>query len=60
MAGFGIALGLLGVGGLVLGSVKLFNATRLSIENIRIEAALIRRRQSPPNAGASEETGRSV
>jgi hypothetical protein len=57
MAGFGIALGLLGVGGLVLGSVKLFNATRMSIENIRIEATLIRRRQSSPNAGASKEAG---
>jgi hypothetical protein len=57
MAGFGIALGLLGVGGLVLGSVKLFNATRMSIENIRTEATLIRRRQSPPNAGAAEEAG---
>lgn len=57
MAGFGVALGLLGVGGLVLGSVKLFNATRMSIENIRIEATLIRRRQSPANAGRSEEVG---
>ncbi len=55
MAGFGIALGLLGVGGLVLGSVKLFNATRMSIENIRIEATLIRRRQSPRDTGASGE-----
>ncbi len=42
MAGFGIALGLVGVGGLVFGSVQLFKATRMSLENIRAEAALIR------------------
>lgn len=57
MAGLGIALGLVGVGGLVFGSVKLFTATRMSLDNIRAEAALIRRRQSPRDAGASESEG---
>ena len=46
MAGLGIALGLTGVGGLVFGSVKLFKATRMSLDNIRAEADLIRKRQS--------------
>lgn len=46
MAGLGIALGTVGVGGLVFGSVKLFGATRMSLDNIRAEAALIRQRQS--------------
>jgi len=41
-AGFGIALGLAGVSALVLGSLKLFKATRMSLDNIRAEAALIR------------------
>lgn len=48
MAGLGIALGLTGVGGLVFGSVKLFKATKTSLDNIRAEADLIRRQKSPP------------
>lgn len=53
MAGFGIALGLVGVGGLLFGSVKLFKATRMSLDNIRAEAALIRRHQSLRSADAA-------
>jgi len=40
-----IALGLVGAGGLVFESVKLFKTTRMSLDNIRAEAALIRWRQ---------------
>ena len=54
MAGFGIVLGLVGVGGLVFGSVRLSKATRMSLDNIRAEAALIRQRQSLRSAGASK------
>lgn len=51
MAGFGIALGLVGVAGLLFGSVKLFRATRMSLDNIRAEAALIRQHQAQRSAG---------
>jgi len=57
MAGLGIALGLVGVGGLVFGSVKLFGATRMSLDNIRAEADLIRQRQAKRSAGASNQAG---
>src|SRR5436190_3306504 len=43
--GAGLMLGFIGVGGLVLGCLNLFRATRLSMMNIREEAALIRTRQ---------------
>jgi len=43
--GAGLALGFVGVAGLVGGSVNLFRATQLSLMNIREEAALIRSRQ---------------
>jgi hypothetical protein len=46
VAGLGIALGFAGVGGLVVGCVNLFRATRLSLLNIRDEAAIIRKRQA--------------
>ncbi len=42
----GLALGFVGVGGLVFGSFNLFRATQLSLINIREEAALIRKRQA--------------
>jgi hypothetical protein len=45
MAEAGLVLFLIGIGGLVSGSASLFQATRLSIGNMRAEAALIRRRQ---------------
>ena len=45
MAWTGIALGLLGVSGLVTGCINLFRATRLSLQNIREEANLVRKRQ---------------
>ena len=57
MAGLGIALGLVGVGGLVYGSFKLFKATRLSLDNIRAEAELIRQHQAKRIAGASKIAG---
>jgi hypothetical protein len=41
---FGLLLGFVGVTGLVGGSVHLFHATRLSLDSIREEAALIRER----------------
>jgi hypothetical protein len=44
LVGFGLVLGFLGVGGLVLGCFKLFRATQLSLINIREEATLIRQR----------------
>lgn len=53
MAGLGIALGMVGVGGLVFGSLKLFRATRRSLDNIRAEGALIHRRQSQRKASGS-------
>jgi hypothetical protein len=46
VAGLGIALGFVGVGGLVVGCVNLFRATRLSLLNIRDEAATILTRKA--------------
>jgi uncharacterized protein DUF2721 len=46
LAGIGVALGLVGVGGLVFGCVSLFHATQLSLLNIRDEAAAVRERQA--------------
>jgi hypothetical protein len=46
VAGLGIALGFVGVGGLVVGCVNLFRATHLSLLNIRDEAATIRTRNA--------------
>ncbi len=43
----GVALGFVGVGGLVMGCGRLFRATQLSLINIRDEAAQIRERQAP-------------
>lgn len=42
----GIALGAVGVGGLIAGSLSLFRATQLALETIREEAAIIRERQA--------------
>jgi hypothetical protein len=42
MAALGLLLGFFGTGGLVLGCANLFQATRLSLVNIRDEAAQIR------------------
>jgi len=47
LVGFGVALGIFGVGGLVTGCGRLFHATQISLLNIHDEAALIRLRQSP-------------
>src|SRR2546427_10488007 len=44
LAGVGLVLGFVGVGSLVFGSASLFQATQLSLLNIRQEAALIRER----------------
>ena len=46
VAGLGIALGFVGVGGLVVGCVNLFRATHLSVLNIHDEAATIRTRKT--------------
>ena len=45
VVGAGLLLGVLGVAGLVGGCVNLLRATKLSLMNIREEAALIRARQ---------------
>lgn len=47
LAGIGLALGFVGVSSVVLGCVRLFRATQLSLQNIREEAELIRERQTP-------------
>jgi hypothetical protein len=47
----GLVLGFVGVGGLVFGSISLLQATRLSLFNIREEAALIRERQAQRKTG---------
>lgn len=44
----GLVLGFVGVSGLVFGCFKLFEATRLSMMNIRIEAEQIRKRHGAP------------
>ena len=46
LAGLGLALGLVGVGGLVTGSLHLLHATRISLVNIREEAQFIRRHEA--------------
>jgi hypothetical protein len=46
IVGFGLVLGFAGVGGLIAGCVNLFQATKLSLFNIREEADAIRARQS--------------
>jgi hypothetical protein len=45
LAGLGIALGFVGIGGLVVGCLNLFRATYLSVLNIHDEAGAIRKRQ---------------
>lgn len=50
LAGLGLLLGFLGVGGIVFGCLHLFQATQLSLINIREEAAVIRERQAARTA----------
>ena len=45
LAGLGLLLGFVGVGGLIFGTANLFQATQLSMASIRQEAGLIRARQ---------------
>ncbi|HEY6070706.1 MAG TPA: hypothetical protein VIU85_04955 [Chthoniobacterales bacterium] len=45
LAGIGVALGFVGIGGLVVGCLNLFRATYLSVLNIRDEAGAIRLRR---------------
>lgn len=52
----GIALGTVGVGGLVYGSMNLLAATRLSLYNLREEAELIRDRQGNKTKRINPET----
>jgi len=54
LAAAGLALGFFGLGGLVYGSVSLFQATRISLVDIREEAAVIRKRHARRQSG---ETG---
>jgi hypothetical protein len=51
LIGIGVALGFIGVGALVAGCGKLFQATQISLINIRDEAAQIRERQAPHRTG---------
>ena len=53
-SGIGVLLGFVGVGGLVFGCWNLFHATRLSLINIREEAALIRIRQEARESAAAQ------
>jgi len=46
LAGLGLVLGFVGVGGLVFGCANLFQATRISLVSLRREADLIRQRQA--------------
>lgn len=46
LAGFGVGLGFVGIGGLVVGCLNLFRATYLSVLNIHDEAGAIRQRQT--------------
>ncbi len=46
LAGAGLIFGLVGVSGLIVGSLKLFQATQLSLANLQEEAALVRQRQA--------------
>lgn len=45
MVGLGLVVGFIGAGGLVWGSAKLLQATRISLQNISEEAELIRSRE---------------
>lgn len=47
----GLAIGFVGAGSLVLASVRLFRATRLSMLNISEEAAMIRQRERQRSGG---------
>lgn len=58
LAGFGIGLGVIGVGGLVFGCVYLFRATQISLLNIREEAAIVRRRVDGERASKSRRDDR--
>lgn len=56
LVGTGLLLGFFGVGGLVLGCWNLLQATRISLVNIREEAALIRRQQEERRKRMSSES----
>jgi hypothetical protein len=51
VGGVGFVLGVIGVSGLVVGCVRLFHATQLSMLNIREEAAVIRERRKSRAVG---------
>ena len=55
IVGTGLFLGFVGVAGLIGGCVHLFQATRLSLANIREEAALIRSRHQQKTSTRSSE-----
>ena len=54
---FGLAAGVMGVGSLILGTIKLFQATRLSLVSIREEASIIRQRQALREKVVTERGG---
>lgn len=53
IVGLGLLLGFTGAGGLIAGCANLFQATKLSLVNIREEAQVIRDRQKKSSAGTS-------
>jgi len=56
LVGFGLVLGVIGVGGLVWGCWNLLQATRLSLVNIREQAELIRQQQAKLRRKLKEDT----
>jgi hypothetical protein len=55
MGWIGIGLGIVGVGGLILGSANLFYATRLTLINIREEGTIIRERLAAFKKAADQD-----
>ena len=60
IVGLGLLLGFLGVGSLVFSSASLLQATRLSLVNIRQEAALIRERHARRKAPVAPATAARI
>ena len=60
LAGAGLALGFFGLGGLIYGSVSLFHATRISLIDIREEAAVIRKRHARRMGAVETEEAETI
>ena len=56
LAGLGLVLGFVGVGGLIFGTANLFRATQLSVISIKQEARLIRERQKTKSQNPNPKT----